>query len=150
VDRLLIAGVDTRARSRWAVIVACGTALMMLLGVLGGFVHLAREQHAVCVEHGETVHVEGEHPQPVAVVGVPIVGHRLRAAPPPPPCHEGHGHCGWTGLARHGAHASSVSAPVLAEVLPGVLTVASRDPVVAPPPSGRALVRLAPKTSPPA
>jgi hypothetical protein len=114
-------------------------ALLFALADLMGFAHQAVERHRVCADHGELVHGETDAPDGDHGSGA--------ADPDPTPDHDADDHC------RLGAFSAAPAllalvAPALAPppvpATPSTPALASRTTS-----DGRALLRAAPKTSPP-
>ena len=128
-----------RAHAQRRLVFTVALGAVLLAAQLSAFNHQLFVQHVTCVEHGEQIHVEGA---PAAVPGAePAVTASATAAG------HGHDHCS-VFLARREEQAP-VSAPAL-ELPEGP---AVERPVVearsAGLPSPVALLRLAPKGSPP-
>lgn len=123
-------------------------AWLLVMGDVLGFVHQAAEAHAVCAEHGELVHTGDAHAGALAEPRDPGVGAEASAAPGTPHGgeHEAADHC------RACASAHDPVALAVADRVPdGVIeeSFASLASPVEIEVSGRAVHRVAPKTSPP-
>ena len=124
-----------RGARRWLVL---GT-LALVAGAQGlGYLHLATAHHVFCAAHGELLEVTGTPAAPAPGGDAPALA-ATDAAPP------GHEHCVVDGCLRQPT-APAEAAPAAAVPVPvGAATAAA--PAAAPPP--RAILRFAPKTSPP-
>lgn len=127
------------APRRWAAPVTL--AVVFLAAQLSAFEHRLRVQHAVCAEHGEEIHVEAE-PSRAQTAAFDEVSPRAVAP------EHGHDHC--SALLARREDLALVAGPVVA--LPEGRTIerAARPARVASASSSVALLRLAPKNSPPA
>ncbi|MBX7101014.1 MAG: hypothetical protein K1X89_25080 [Myxococcaceae bacterium] len=121
------------------------TGVLLVAGQLSSLAHFALVRHARCAEHGELVHAQGEgaltSAAPRASPG-PAVQARALAEES-----HGHDHC-VLGIARRSGALIPVQ-PALTLTAPhdaGVMTA----PVSHPAGPSVALLRLAPKSSPPA
>lgn len=122
--------------SRWY---AAALTMLFVVGQGLSFAHRLVEQHAICAEHGEVIHVQSGSGEPAEA--------REVSAAPALDGEGGHAHClagatrredflapAFPDVAIAGMHAAGV---------PGVVAVAS-------PLTGIELLLLAPKSSPPA
>jgi hypothetical protein len=122
------------------------TAALCVLAYAGGFAHLAIVQHARCPAHDELVHAVAPDAAQASEVSAPSP----RATRAPTAERDGHeGHCLAVFLGRRSAAALDPSqAPGLVPPAPGAEGVACASCAVGA--QAVALLRLAPKTSPPA
>jgi len=118
------------------------TAAALVACSLLAFWHQASVAHARCAAHGELVHVEAEAGLEAAG---PIGSDWITPAPAPAAAGDHHDHCQLC-PATHGSLGLEKAIDVVAPA-PVVEPVDRPPPPV--PPASVALVRLAPKTSPP-
>ncbi len=131
-------------------------ALAMLSGPFGAAVHYTVVAHGVCLEHGETVHVDrhgdaghaeqahGQSEGRLAATPTPHLD--THSAPSDRPASDEHAHCDLLATLNHSA-VFEAPAPVFAPV--AALAVAFEPPAPAPRRALSAVYRFAPKTSPP-
>jgi hypothetical protein len=118
-------------------------AAVVLLCQATAWVHAAATPHVTCLEHGESVHLNLAAPATVAGrPASPRGGLTVAPAPFEPEAHA-HEHCG-----LQGQRTTSSTAPVV-DVATASFAPASL-PAVARTTPALQLLRLAPKTSPPA
>jgi hypothetical protein len=119
----------------WGLVAAC------LVGQLSAFIHLGLVRHAVCAEHGASTHAT-EAIAPVSREAAPGSGVQRRA----PEAGPGHGHCMVAAHQRERALSPGDTSVVPSLQAAGRRARAERSHPDAPIP----LLRLAPKSSPPA
>ena len=121
--------------------------LAVLVAVCQGaaWVHAAATPHVTCVEHGESVHLalRGGHAASQRTSAARDVGVALGlVGAPTDAASHGHEHCGLQGQ-------GSTSAPLHQRASVDLAVLAAPPPFTTPSPPATALLRLAPKTSPP-
>jgi hypothetical protein len=132
-----------RARSGAAAIRWLAVVVVLCQGA--AWVHAAASPHVTCVEHGESLHLAllgqaaGQRASDLGDVGGVALG--LVDAPADAAAH-GHEHCGLQGQ-------GSTSAPAHQRASVDLAVLSTPAPFTAPPRPATALLRLAPKTSPP-
>ena len=109
---------------------------LLVGGQIAAVAHSLAEQHEICEEHGEVIHV------PEAAI-VAASGQSLDALPP---VEHGHGCAVLSGLAAADARPSPTDLPLLFELPDGQPPIVVPAPRPAPAPT----LGVAPKTSPPA
>ncbi len=118
--------------------------MVALIAQLGSVAHLAIVKHVECSEHGELVEVADAAG---ASRSLDLLGAKTLSVRADQILTHGHDHCSIAAFRRERIRpGSSVSAPVLATDARMAVLVTERD---APPPA-IALLKLAPKNSPPA
>ena len=124
---------------------ALATGVLLLAGQLSSLAHFALVQHARCAEHGELVHARAEG-APVAAAPTATRG---TSALTPAAAEEAHGHdhCVLGVARRSGALLPGRTTPTAPAPRPSGVAARSLATPAAP---SVALLRLAPKSSPPA
>ncbi|MCK6545634.1 hypothetical protein L6R52_07170 [Myxococcota bacterium] len=126
-------------------LIAALFAALLAFGQLAPFLHALGVEHSTCAEHGELIEVKDAHAAHAAVPAAPADDAAVTAGrePPAPGAHV-HDHCE---LALHGSPPAFVDgASALAVALhASVERPFALEAAWAP----RAVLRLAPKTSPP-
>jgi hypothetical protein len=119
-------------------------ASLTLTGQLSTFVHFVAVHHVVCPEHGELVELE-HGSQAAATEADRSDGTAVRASGQD---HHGHGHDHCTMAAELRQRTTPTQLRAVTDIAPEPVRLA--PPAVTPRPAALALLRVAPKSSPPA
>ncbi len=114
---------------------------LVLVGQLSTLFHLALVRHVTCPQHGELVHATDD----AAAISGARAGLQIRAVPPSVD-HHGHDHC-LISTSRREDSVGPAAARVFVPAAAAVSAVSRQDPAQSS--RGVALLRLAPKSSPP-
>ena len=117
-------------------------AVLFLVGQLSTFTHLLLVPHATCLAHGELIHLDGP---PAAAA--PATNEPAFAAAPPQSTNHGDEHCVVAASGRERSISPSSTGRLITSPRDGAVARLPRTVVIAP---SLALLRLAPKSSPPA
>jgi hypothetical protein len=123
---------------------------LCLMAQVLGLVHLALVQHATCLEHDALVHAGPVQPASDATADRPAPPAHPRSVERPGPDSAGHAddHCLAAGFRR--LDLASLRAQAAVAGAPPEIPLRHRQRDHLPPPAPVALLRLAPKSSPPA